>query len=83
MTKKWYIEKTGIEADIIYWWKKGNHGYTPDIKEAKVFTEEKAKEICSQIYTDKRRWPKKYIDNKIIHRVNKEDCNYDDVLDDL
>lgn len=70
------------------WWKQDDCGYTCDIREAKVFTEEKAKKICrgrgryarTSRDTKKRMWPKKYIDERVSHHVDMQNCDWKQAL---
>lgn len=36
------------------YWKNNNHGYTADVKQAKIFSEDEAREITDKYNTTKR-----------------------------
>ena len=57
------------------WWKKGG-GYTCDIQEAELFTEEEAKNICKR--PEDSAYEYKYIDNLIEAQKLIIDCQYVD-----
>lgn len=45
--KYYYIRNEGYLGNALSWWKKGG-GYTCDFRNAELFTEEEAKEICKR-----------------------------------
>ena len=55
-----YIRNEGYLGNALMWWKKGG-GYTCDIKQAEMFTEERAKSICKRPQDSAYNF--KYIDN--------------------
>lgn len=76
-----YIQKTGsFVGDSILWWKKGSCGYSPDLKDAEMFWQKKAEQICSSPRSDKTMWPVKYIDKRVEHHVDMQDCNHKEAL---
>ncbi len=59
----YYIQKTGQYLDdLVLWWKKGDGGYTVNLKDARIFTEKQAREICLKPNSDKLRWPTEYVE---------------------
>ena len=77
MKKQYYIQDTtGYCGNSIRWWKDNNCGYTCDIRKARIFGYKEAQRICRDKAANKRMWPKKYIDERISHHVNIEDCDY-------
>lgn len=83
MDKLFYVQKEGTWAgNSMLWWKKGGAGYSPDIKEARMFSEAEAKKICDGFNTDKKMWPKKYIDERIEHHIDMQGCDYRDAYND-
>jgi hypothetical protein len=59
--KKFYLQHKGYCGNCLLWWKHNNCGYTCNIKEAKVFSEEEADAKCRQSDLLKK-WDKEYID---------------------
>lgn len=59
---KYYIQN-GFVVNCILWWKKGDHGYTLNLDDAKLFTEERAKEICASIGKSYKMWAKEKIES--------------------
>ena len=78
MSKKtYYIQDiSGFTGNSMRWWKNDNCGYVCDIRKARVFNYKEAQQICRDKGANKRMWPKKYIDTKISHHIDIEDCNY-------
>lgn len=74
MKDEFYIQDTrSYVGNSMLWWVKGNCGYVCDIRKAKVFCETEAKKICFGL-TDKKIWPKEYIDTLISHHIDMQDC---------
>lgn len=74
---KYYIQNrnAGFLGNAIMFWRKGCNGYTANLDDAEIFTEEEAKKICKGNPTKNRAWSKEYIDNnKGIQRI--VDCQY-------
>lgn len=41
----YYLQDTRkYNGNFMLWWKEGNNGYTPDVAEARIFTEPEARE---------------------------------------
>lgn len=75
--EKFYIQTTmGFVGNSMMWWKHDNCGYSCDIRNARVFTESEAKLICPKNHRDKRMWPKRYIDERVAHHIDMQDCDY-------
>ena len=78
---EFYIQDTrSYVGNSMLWWKHDDCGYVCDIQEAKVFTAEASKKICDRPHTNKRRWPKPYIDMRIQHHIDMQDCDIGEVL---
>ena len=75
-----YIQKAGFVGNSMLWWKKGDAGYSPDIKEARMFWKSEAEKICSQPHSDKTMWPKDYIDTRISHEVDMQYCDHEKAM---
>lgn len=77
MDELFYVQKTGsYVGNSMLWRRKCNNGYTPNLKDARIFTKAEAAEICGGFNSDKKMWPKKYIDKRIQHHIDKRNCNY-------
>ncbi|KFC19340.1 hypothetical protein [Chryseobacterium sp. FH1] len=61
----YYIQNkdAGYLGNAIYFWRKGNCGYTADLNESQIFSEEEAKSICNGNPSKNKAWPVEYIDN--------------------
>ena len=69
---KYYIQNknAGFLGNAILFWAKDNNGYTPNLDNSRIFTEEEAKEICNGNPDKNKAWPVAYIDtNKGIQRI--------------
>ncbi len=84
MSTEFYVQdaRTYVGNSML-WWKHNDHGYVCDVREAKVFTAEAAKKICDDPHTNKRRWPKAYIDARIQHRIDMQDCDIGEALAEI
>lgn len=79
--KPYYIQDTRCYVgNSMTWWAKNDCGYVCDIRKAKVFTKTEAKEICSRPHTNKKMWPKEYIDARIEHHIDMQNCDYKQAL---
>lgn len=58
----YYIQTTGFHGNSCIWWGKNSRGYTSNIKEAGMYTEKEAKDICATS-PSQRAWPVEYIDS--------------------
>lgn len=64
-----YVQKVGYVGNSLLWWRKGGHGYTPDIKDAEVWTDgDELKEVLRD--RDFNAWPKEYIDGHVQHHID-------------
>lgn len=57
-TKEYYIS-AGFVGDDLLWWRRGDHGYTRRLDDARIFTEAELSDVWG---SDKRAWPRKYVD---------------------
>ena len=81
MSTVFYIQNTRWCGNTMVWWKHNGYGYVTYIREAKVFSAEESKKICDRPHTNKRRWPKDYIDARIEHHiVNMQRCDIGEAL---
>lgn len=83
MAKKYYVQDTRTYVgNSMTWWKHDDFGYVCDIREARIFTEDEAKLICTKKHTNKRMWPKDYIDARVEHHIDTQHCNHQQSLKD-
>jgi hypothetical protein len=47
MKKQYYIRKEGYVGDAWIWWRANSHGYTTNMDQAGIYSEEDARRICS------------------------------------
>lgn len=69
---KYYIQNkdAGFLGNAIMFWRKDCKGYTPNLDDAQIFSEEEAKKICKENSGKNKAWSKEYIDNnKGIQRI--------------
>ncbi len=82
--KLYYLQDTrSYVGNSMVWWKHDNCGYVCDIREAKVFTEAEiqVRRLSVSAKDDnKRAWQKDYIDKRISHHIDMQDCHYDEAL---
>ena len=77
---KYYLQdKRSWARNIMFWWKRGDHGYTTDLKEAKVW---EAKELEDGGYNAPDHpkyeiWEKKYIDSLVMKVVDQRSAKWD------
>jgi hypothetical protein len=68
----YYMQVKGYCGNSLLWWREGKHGYTPDIKQAHVWTKEDAFAQHKCRPTEDFPWRKDYIDAHLQHHVNQE-----------
>ncbi len=73
-TKYYYIQNTGYIGNALKWWAKKSQGYTSDITQAEMYTEEEANRIIER--PEDIAWPCEYIDNNLKARKTIIDCQY-------
>lgn len=67
-----YIQNidAGFLGNAIMFWRKGRCGYTANLDNSEIFTEDDAAKICRGNPSKNKAWPVKYIDkNKGIQRI--------------
>ena len=71
MEQKYYIENfdKGTVDGFILWWKIGDHGYTTDLNEARMFTENEANMLLKK--PGKKKFKKHKIDGLKIYIERK------------
>lgn len=79
MEEQFYIQK-GFVGNSMMWWRKSDCGYSVNLKEARVFSKEEALEIRSRPYSNKKAWPKEYIDKKTTPQADVQDCDFKQAL---
>ena len=74
--KPYYIQDTRqYVGNCMVWWKEGNNGYVCDIREARIFNKREATSICKRSERTKKMWPKDYIDKRVSHHIDMQDCD--------
>jgi hypothetical protein len=58
----WYVQHKGYSGDCLIWWRKGRAGYTLDLDQAMVVSEEESKAICRSRPDEDIAWSKEFID---------------------
>ena len=82
MNDEFYIQDTrNYVGNSMLWWKHDNCGYVCDIRDAKIFTKEEAEKICKRSAL-KRIWLKEYIDARISHHIDIQDCDIQDCIEE-
>lgn len=61
----YYIQNknAGYLGNAILFWAKDNCGYTADLNNSRIFTEEEAKQLCNDNPYKNKAWAVEYIDN--------------------
>ena len=77
MENLYYIQKHGYVGNSILWWKYNNAGYTTNIDQARVFTEDEAKKLCKDV-DGCIAWNKDHIDNNISKHVDMQNVSKKD-----
>ena len=57
-----YYIQNGYVGNAIQWWDKDDKGYTSDITQAGIYTEEEALALISNKGRSEKAWPCEYID---------------------
>lgn len=75
----YYVERkaSGYVGNCLLWWRKGGQGYTCNIDDAEVFTENNP--YFASIAKDGkyRVWEKEYIDSVTVRHVDHQHLNLD------
>lgn len=90
MDNGFYIQKSkGYVGNSMLWWKYDNCGYVCDIRQARIFTGKEAREICRgrgryarKSQSGQKMWPKDYIDKRIGHHIDVQDCDWKQALNE-
>ena len=82
MAKRFYVQdKRSYVGNCITWWKEDNCGYVCDIRKARVFTQDEIDKMYStKKGGNKRAWPKEYIDQRVSHHIDMQDCDTEQTL---
>ena len=81
MIKPFYIQDTRqYVGNCMVWWGKDNCGYVCDIRQARIFAKGEAKKICKRSDGTKKMWPKKYIDKRVEHHIDMQNCDNREAL---
>lgn len=62
---EYYIQNkdAGFLGNAIMFWRKGSYGYTADLNESEIFSEEDAAKICKANPDKNKAWEVEYINN--------------------
>lgn len=66
-----------FQGNYMMWWAKGRQGYTSNIQNAHVFTAEELAEMS--LRNSDIIWNCDYINSKIKHCIDCQDCNHDEM----
>lgn len=76
MSEGFYIQdQRKSDGNSMVWWKRDNHGYSINLKEARVFTLLEISKMHSVAEGEKKAWPKAYIDARIQPHVVMQSCD--------
>lgn len=79
MSKLFYVQQCGkYVGNSMLWWRRSNCGYTPDIRDARVFAENELPDGVRD--GSKKAWPVSYINNNIQFHIDMQDCDYEQAL---
>ncbi len=79
-SQKFYVQDTRqYVGTCMLWWEEGSCGYTYNLSEAKVFTQDEIDKMYSIKEGTKRAWPQEYIDKRVEVHVDMQSCSYEDV----
>ncbi len=67
-----YIQNLGTIGNCLRWWRPSGNGYTYNLDEAGVFTEEKARALCAGRPKEDILWPCVEINNLAHFHVDSE-----------
>jgi len=71
--RKFYIQRhaSGFVGDSPLWWKEGGHGYTTQLDDAQVWTEEDAMALLMEDQGEKfTAWPKPHVEAAVVEIVD-------------
>ena len=72
---KYYLQDSRqYVGNSMSWWARNGKGYTCDIRNAEIYTEEKAFSRHKSRETDIP-WPTDYIDSRISHHIDVQHCD--------
>lgn len=72
----YYVQNRGTCGNSIMWWAIGDHGYTCDLRCAKVWSRDEVK--AKQWRSIDKPWPKEIVDRLVQHHVDFQDLHYKD-----
>ena len=74
--KFFYIQNRGTCGNSVSWWAIGDHGYTCDLRCAKVWTREEVERRDWRSFD--KPWPKSAVDRLVQHHVDIQDLTHRD-----
>jgi len=87
MSQLFYIQdRRNYVGNSMLWWEENNNGFFCDIRKARIFTEAEARKICrgrgryARTSRYLKMWPKDYIDKRISHHIDMQDCDFKKTL---
>ena len=80
MSKQYYLQDArNFDGETMWWWKKGNRGYTKNINLAQTYTYLEALHQHENRETDIP-WDKEYIDFRTVPMVDYNNVNYEQAM---
>ncbi len=70
-------------GNSMLWWKHDDRGYVCDIRDAKVFTQDEIDKMHSIKHGSKKAWPVEYIEARVSHHIDMQDCNHEQAVSSL
>ena len=81
MEQKYYVQDArSFVGNSMLWWKHNDCGYTPDLREAKVFSLLEVSRMHSIQDGTKKAWPKEYIDARQEAHIDMQSCDSSEVF---
>lgn len=73
---EFYVQRhaSGYVGNSMVWWQQGDSGYTCDIQQARVWTDEDSAKLVLESSEKYKRWPKVAIDEIVQHHVDIQDA---------
>lgn len=74
--QQYYISTGGYSGNSLIFWGKDSRGYTSNLDNAGLYSEEDAKRICSNSDRTEKAWPKEYIEGITNRAVSCENIDW-------
>jgi len=84
-TKKYYLQRHagGYVGNSMIWWKEGDHGYSCDLSEAKIFSGDDPDFLITLKHDRGQKyyaWEKEYIDALTTKTVDMQDIDFNKAI---